>query len=77
MESLKGFALSARTPLTCVQSDLPRLALNTQARAEPLKASMPAWVPATLEQFPLLTAAWPEGKAGVEINPLASTVLLS
>lgn len=38
---------------------------------------MPAWVPAELEQLPSLTTAWPEGKAGVEINPLTSTLLLS
>lgn len=75
--SSKGFALCGRTPLTCVQSDLLRLALKAHARAKELKADVPAWVPATLQQLPSLTAAWPEGKAGMEINPLASTALLS
>lgn len=74
--SSKGFALGGTTPLTCVQRELLRLALKAHARAEEA-AHMPAWVPATLERLPSLTAAWPEGKAGVEINPLASTVLLS
>lgn len=75
MASSQGFAPCHRTPFACVQSHslgwLPKPTLKQGDESR--DACM---VPATQEQLPLPTAAWPEARAGMGTNPLASPVLL-